>query len=162
MKGGVIGEAENLLDSAFSESSLPDQDTTIMISNCPRNKFCGTSGPLINQHDQQHISCKATCHIVEGVLVHLIALIYNNAIIDKLTGNFHRFLEQPTTVVAQVENDRRRAQFFQELKRSDEFIAARGVDQRVLQTGASVANDQIWFPPAQVLLNSGLATELVR
>ncbi|HZA96441.1 MAG TPA: hypothetical protein VE421_09920, partial [Burkholderiaceae bacterium] len=47
-------------------------------------------------------------------------------------------------------------------RRSDEFIAARGVDQRVLQTGASVANDQIWFPPAQVLLNSGLATESVR
>jgi len=44
-------------------------------------------------------------------------------------------------------------------RRSDEFIAARGVDQRVLEKGASIANDQIWFPPPQVLLSSGLATE---
>lgn len=44
-------------------------------------------------------------------------------------------------------------------RRSDEFIAARGVDQRVLQQGAAVANDQIWFPSSQVLLSSGLATE---
>jgi ATP-dependent protease ClpP protease subunit len=47
-------------------------------------------------------------------------------------------------------------------KRSDEFIAARGVDQRVLQQGAAVANDQIWFPSPQVLLSSGLATEVGR
>ncbi|HWL72393.1 MAG TPA: hypothetical protein VNQ74_00800 [Burkholderiaceae bacterium] len=46
-------------------------------------------------------------------------------------------------------------------RRSDDFIAARGVDQRVLQQGASIANDQIWFPSHQVLLNSGLATELI-
>ncbi len=45
-------------------------------------------------------------------------------------------------------------------RRSDEFIAARGVDQRVLKQGAAVANDQIWFPSSQVLLSSGLATEL--
>ncbi|MGH6610819.1 MAG: hypothetical protein ACRECQ_11250 [Burkholderiaceae bacterium] len=45
-------------------------------------------------------------------------------------------------------------------RRSDEFIAARGVDQRVLEKGAAVANDQIWFPPPQVLLSSGLATEV--
>ena len=45
-------------------------------------------------------------------------------------------------------------------RRSDEFIAARGVDQRVLEKGASIKNDQIWFPSAQVLLGSGLATEL--
>ena len=44
-------------------------------------------------------------------------------------------------------------------RRSDAFIAARGVDQRVLEKGASVANDQIWFPPPQLLLSSGLATE---
>jgi hypothetical protein len=45
-------------------------------------------------------------------------------------------------------------------RRSDEFIAARGVDRRVLDQGAQIANDQIWFPPPQVLLDSGLATEL--
>lgn len=45
-------------------------------------------------------------------------------------------------------------------RRSDEFIAARGVDQRVLEKGTATANDQIWFPSAQVLLSSGLATEL--
>lgn len=45
-------------------------------------------------------------------------------------------------------------------RRSDEFIAARGVDQRVLEKGAATANDQIWFPSPQVLLSSGLATEL--
>lgn len=45
-------------------------------------------------------------------------------------------------------------------RRSDDFIAARGVDQRVLQKGAAIANDQIWFPSPQVLLSSGLATEL--
>ena len=47
-------------------------------------------------------------------------------------------------------------------RRSDEFIAARGVDREVLDKGASVANDQIWFPSSQVLLSSGLATELPR
>lgn len=45
-------------------------------------------------------------------------------------------------------------------RRSDEFIAARGVDQRVLEKGASISSDQIWFPSPQVLLGSGLATEL--
>ncbi|MEP6609432.1 MAG: hypothetical protein ABJA83_12235 [Burkholderiaceae bacterium] len=45
-------------------------------------------------------------------------------------------------------------------RRSDEFIAARGVDQRLLQKGAATANDQIWFPSAEVLLSSRLATEL--
>lgn len=47
-------------------------------------------------------------------------------------------------------------------RRSDEFIAARGVDTGVLEKGAAVANDQIWFPPLQLLLSSGLATELSR
>ncbi|HYM48785.1 MAG TPA: hypothetical protein VES91_09910 [Burkholderiaceae bacterium] len=46
-------------------------------------------------------------------------------------------------------------------RRSDQFIAARGVDARVLERGAAVANDQIWFPPLQVVLNAGLATEFV-
>lgn len=46
-------------------------------------------------------------------------------------------------------------------RRSDEFIAARGVDTHVLEKGAAVANDQIWFPPSQLLLSSGLATEFV-
>jgi len=45
-------------------------------------------------------------------------------------------------------------------RRSDQFIAARGVDQRVLEKGASIKNDQIWFPSPQVLLGAGLATEL--
>lgn len=45
-------------------------------------------------------------------------------------------------------------------RRSDEFIAARGVDKRVLEKGAAIANDQIWFPSPQLLLSSGLATEL--
>jgi len=45
-------------------------------------------------------------------------------------------------------------------RRSDKFIAAGGVDQRVLETGASIANDQIWFPSREVLINSGLATEV--
>lgn len=44
-------------------------------------------------------------------------------------------------------------------QRSDEFIANRGVDARVLAEGAAVANDSIWFPPPSVLLGSGLATE---
>ncbi len=41
---------------------------------------------------------------------------------------------------------------------SDTFIAGRGVDWRVLEKGAAVANTQIWFPPPYVLLASGLAT----
>lgn len=45
-------------------------------------------------------------------------------------------------------------------RRSDEFIAARGVDHRMLEQGAAIANDQIWFPSPQLLLSSGLATEL--
>ncbi len=44
-------------------------------------------------------------------------------------------------------------------RRSDDFIAAGGVDTQVLEKGAAVANDQIWFPPPQLLLSSGLATE---
>lgn len=47
-------------------------------------------------------------------------------------------------------------------RRSDEFIAGRGVDTKLLERGASIANDQIWFPPAPLLLSSGLATELAR
>lgn len=41
---------------------------------------------------------------------------------------------------------------------SDAFIAGRGVDWRVLEKGAAVANHQIWFPPPYVLLASNLAT----
>jgi hypothetical protein len=44
-------------------------------------------------------------------------------------------------------------------RRSDEFMAARGVDARVLAQGAAIANDDIWFPSQAVLLASGLATE---
>ncbi len=43
-------------------------------------------------------------------------------------------------------------------RESDAFMAGRGVDWRVLEKGAAVANDQIWFPPPYVLLASGLAT----
>ena len=46
-------------------------------------------------------------------------------------------------------------------RRSDEFIAARGVDAGVLEKGAAVANDQIWFPSPPLLLSAGLATEFV-
>lgn len=42
---------------------------------------------------------------------------------------------------------------------SDEFIAQRGVDWRVLEKGASVANESIWFPEPWLLLASGLATD---
>lgn len=42
---------------------------------------------------------------------------------------------------------------------SDEFIAARGVDLRVLEKGAAVANADIWFPEPMVLLASNLATD---
>jgi hypothetical protein len=44
-------------------------------------------------------------------------------------------------------------------RRSDEFMANRGVDVDVLEKGAAVASDSIWFPPASVLLGAGLATE---
>jgi hypothetical protein len=44
-------------------------------------------------------------------------------------------------------------------RRSDEFIASRGVDWRVLEMGAAVAHDAIWFPARAVLLASNLATD---
>jgi hypothetical protein len=44
-------------------------------------------------------------------------------------------------------------------QRSDEFMAARGVDARVLARGAAIANDDIWFPSHAELLASGLATD---
>lgn len=44
-------------------------------------------------------------------------------------------------------------------RRSDRFIAARGVDLRVLDKGAAVAHDAIWFPEPVVLLASNLATD---
>lgn len=44
-------------------------------------------------------------------------------------------------------------------RRSDEFMAARGIDAALLAQGAATAHDSIWFPPAAVLLASGLATE---
>lgn len=44
-------------------------------------------------------------------------------------------------------------------RRSDEFIASRGVDWRVLEMGAAVAHDAIWFPARVVLLASNLATD---
>src|SRR5882672_5468015 len=44
-------------------------------------------------------------------------------------------------------------------QRSDEFIGNRGVDVRVLEKGAAVASDHIWFPPPDVLLGAGLATQ---
>jgi hypothetical protein len=46
-------------------------------------------------------------------------------------------------------------------RRSDEFIASRGVDWRVLEMGAAVAHDAIWFPPRAVLLASNLATDQI-
>jgi len=46
-------------------------------------------------------------------------------------------------------------------RRSDEFMAARGVDARVLARGAATANDDIWFPSHAVLLASALATERI-
>jgi hypothetical protein len=42
---------------------------------------------------------------------------------------------------------------------SDEFIASRGVDWRVLAKGAAIAHDSIWFPDRFVLLASNLATD---
>jgi hypothetical protein len=44
-------------------------------------------------------------------------------------------------------------------RRSDTFIANRGVDVYLLEEGAAVSNDDIWFPPASALLRAGLATE---
>lgn len=44
-------------------------------------------------------------------------------------------------------------------RRSDNFIAGRGVDWRVLEQGAAVAFTDIWFPEPVVLLASGLATD---
>lgn len=44
---------------------------------------------------------------------------------------------------------------------SDEFIASRGVDWRVLARGAAVSHDSIWFPERLVLLASNLATDEV-
>jgi hypothetical protein len=45
---------------------------------------------------------------------------------------------------------------------SDEFMARRGVDARVLAQGAATAHDEIWFPTHAVLLASALATERVQ
>jgi hypothetical protein len=42
---------------------------------------------------------------------------------------------------------------------SDEFIAKAGVDWRVLEKGAAVANESIWFPEPWLLLALGLATD---
>jgi hypothetical protein len=44
-------------------------------------------------------------------------------------------------------------------RKSDDFIAARGVDERVLAQGAATAYDDIWFPPHSVLLAAALATD---
>lgn len=41
---------------------------------------------------------------------------------------------------------------------SDQFIAHRGVDWRILEKGAAVSSETIWFPPPYALLASGLAT----
>jgi hypothetical protein len=46
-------------------------------------------------------------------------------------------------------------------RRSDEFMAARGVDAHVLALGAATAHDDIWFPRHAVLLAAALATERV-
>jgi hypothetical protein len=43
-------------------------------------------------------------------------------------------------------------------RRSDAFMAARGIDARVLEKGAATAHDAIWFPSHAVLLGSALAT----
>lgn len=43
-------------------------------------------------------------------------------------------------------------------RRSDDFMAARGVDARVLARGAATAHDAIWFPTHAELLASALAT----
>jgi hypothetical protein len=44
-------------------------------------------------------------------------------------------------------------------RRSDEFMAIRGVDARVLAIGAATASDGIWFPEHAVLFASALATD---
>ena len=46
-------------------------------------------------------------------------------------------------------------------RRSDQFIANRGVEVSLLEEGAAVANREIWFPPASVLVRAGLATEIL-
>jgi hypothetical protein len=46
-------------------------------------------------------------------------------------------------------------------RRSDQFIANRGVEVTLLQEGAAVANREIWFPQASVLVRAGLATEIL-
>jgi hypothetical protein len=46
-------------------------------------------------------------------------------------------------------------------RRSDEFMAARGVDARVLAQGAATGHDSIWFPAHGVLLAAALATDRV-
>lgn len=43
-------------------------------------------------------------------------------------------------------------------RQSDAFITARGVDTRVIEKGAAIAHESIWFPPPATLLASGLAT----
>lgn len=45
-------------------------------------------------------------------------------------------------------------------QRSDKFMANRGVEVSLLEEGSSVANSEIWFPSASVLLKTGLATEV--
>ena len=47
-------------------------------------------------------------------------------------------------------------------RESDEFMARRGIDARVLALGAMTAHDDIWFPEHSVLLASALATERVQ
>jgi len=42
---------------------------------------------------------------------------------------------------------------------SDAFMAARGVDLRVLEKGSAIDNSDIWFPETLVLLASNLATD---
>jgi len=44
-------------------------------------------------------------------------------------------------------------------RKSDEFMAARGVDARILEKGAATAHDDIWFPSHAVLLAAALATD---
>jgi ATP-dependent protease ClpP protease subunit len=46
-------------------------------------------------------------------------------------------------------------------RRSDQFIANRGVEVSLLEEGAAVANREIWFPQASVLVRAGLATEVL-
>lgn len=46
-------------------------------------------------------------------------------------------------------------------RRSDQFMANRGIDVKLLEEGAAVASDRIWFPPSSVLMRAGVATEIV-